>query len=180
MNTSARSAIVQIGIVVPSVDAAVKNYATLLGITDWNINYVDTDLGKGRNFRVGGKDVVVKAKIAWAKVGEIELELIEPQDDSSIYAEYLRSNGPGVHHLMFSTNDYQHTVEQMHRHGVKKFVTGELQTTEFRLFDTRQMLGTISEFATGNPLIPDEEIRNGVCSALSPNWSRHLGPADAE
>ena len=53
MNTSASSVIVQIGIVVPSVDAAVKNYATLLGITDWNINYVDTDHGKGRSFRVG-------------------------------------------------------------------------------------------------------------------------------
>jgi len=160
MNTSASSVIVQIGIVVPSVDAAAKNYATLLGITDWNINYVDTDHGKGRNFRVGGKEVAVKAKIAWAKIGEIELELIEPQDDSSIYAEYLRSNGPGVHHLMFGTNDYQHTVDEMRRHGVQSFVTGELQMTEFRLFDTQQMLGTICEFATGDPLVPDEEVRN--------------------
>ena len=180
MNRSASSAIVQIGIVVPSVDTAVKNYANLLGISEWNINYVDTDHGKGRNFHVGGKEVAVKAKIAWAKIGEIELELIEPQDDSSIYAEYLRSNGPGVHHLMFSTNDYQHTVEQMRRNGVMSIVSGELQATEFRLFDTRQMLGTISEFATGNPLIPDEEVRNGVSAALSPNRRRDVGPADAE
>lgn len=162
MSASANSVIVQIGIVVPSVDAAVNNYATLLGITDWNINYVDTDHGKGRNFRVGGKEVAVKAKIAWAKIGEIELELIEPQDDSSIYAEYLRNNGPGVHHLMFGTDNYQHTVEEMHRHGVKRIASGELQATEFQLFDTRQMLGTISEFATGEPLMPDEEIMNGV------------------
>ena len=160
MNTSASSVVVQIGIVVPSVDAAVENFATLLGITDWNINYVDTDHGKGRNFRVDGKEVAVKAKIAWAQVGEIELELIEPQDDSSVYAEYQRSNGPGVHHLMFGTNDYQHSVEKMHRHGVKSFATGELQATEFRLFDTRQMLGTICEFATGDPLVPDEEVSN--------------------
>ena len=64
----------QIGIVVPSVDAAAGNFATLLGITDWNINYVDTDNGKGRNFRVGGEDVAVKAKIAWATIGDIELD----------------------------------------------------------------------------------------------------------
>lgn len=160
MNTSASSVVVQIGIVVQSVDAAVKNYATLLGITDWNINHVDTDHGKGRNFRVDGKEVAVKAKIAWAQVGDIELELIEPQDDSSIYAEYLGSNGPGVHHLMFGTNDYQHSVEEIHRHGVENSVTGELQATEFRLFDTRQLLGTICEFATGDPLVPDEEVRN--------------------
>ncbi len=53
MNASARSSILQIGIVVPSVDVAVRNYATLLNISDWNINYVDTENGKGRNFRVG-------------------------------------------------------------------------------------------------------------------------------
>ena len=155
----------QIGIVVSSVDAAAKNYATLLGITDWKINYVDTDDGKGRNFRVGGKEVAVKAKIAWAEIGDIELELIEPQDDSSIYAEYLRSNGPGVHHLMFGTDNYQRTVEEMRRHGVENFAIGELQATEFQLFDTRQMLGTICEFATGDPLVPDEEVRNVIGAA---------------
>jgi methylmalonyl-CoA/ethylmalonyl-CoA epimerase len=154
MNTSA---IMQIGIVVPSVDAVAKNYATLLGISGWNINYVDTDKGKGRNFRAGGKEVAVKAKIAWATIGDIELELIEPQDDSSIYAEYLRSNGPGVHHLMFGTHNYQRAVEKMHRHGVESIVSGELQATKFQLFDTRQMLGTICELATGDPLVPDAE-----------------------
>jgi len=158
MDTSARSAILQIGIVVPSVDAAVRNYVTLLGIADWNINYVDTDRGKGRNFRVDGKEVAVKAKIAWANIGDIELELIEPQDDNSIYAEYLRCNGPGVHHLMFETDHYQVTADRMRRNEVKSVVSGELQSTEFQLFDTRQMLGTICEFAMGNPLIPDEEL----------------------
>lgn len=167
MNTSAGSVIVQIGIVVPSVDAAVNNYVNLLGITDWNINYVDTDQGKGRNFRVARKVVAVKAKIAWVKIGEIELELIEPQDDCSIYAEYLRSNGPGVHHLMFGTHHYQHTVEEMQRHGVESLVSGELQATEFQLFDTQQMLGTICEFATGDPLVPDEAARNCAETAVT-------------
>jgi methylmalonyl-CoA/ethylmalonyl-CoA epimerase len=166
MNTSA---IVQIGIVVPSVDAVVKNYATLLGITDWNINYVDTDNGKGRNFRVGGKDVAVKAKIAWATIGDIELELIEPQDDTSIYAEYLRSNGPGVHHLMFATTNFVQTVNSMRSTGVETLVTGELQATEFQLFDTRQMLGTICELATGDPLVPDE-----TRSPSPPGTYKHL------
>ena len=159
MSETRINGIVQIGILVRNVDEAVRQYAKLLGVGDWNINYVDTDHGKGRNFRVDGKEVAVKAKIAWTMIGDIELELIEPQDDSSIYAEYLRSNGPGVHHLMFGTSNYQHTVEEMHRHGVESFMSGELQSTEFQLFDTRQMLGTNCEIAMGNPLIPDEEVR---------------------
>jgi hypothetical protein len=80
------NAVVQIGIVVRSADEAMRHYAKLLGIDDWNINYVDTDNGKGRNFRVDGENVSVKAKIAWTNVGDIELELIEPQDDNSTRA----------------------------------------------------------------------------------------------
>jgi len=149
------NAVIQVGIVVRSADEAVHHYSNLLGIDDWNINYVDTDTGKGRNFRVGGENVSVKAKIAWTNVGDIELELIEPQDDNSIYANYLRSNGPGVHHLMFGTSDYQNTVDNMRQNGVKNIASGELQKTRFQLFDTIDMLGTISEFAEGDALTPD-------------------------
>jgi len=153
------NAVVQIGIVVRSTDEAMRHYANLLGISNWNINYVDTDEGKGRNFRVDGEDVSVKAKIAWTNVGDIELELIEPQDDNSVYARYLRSNGPGVHHLMFGTSDYQNTVDDMHRKGVKSIASGELQATKFQLFDTIEMLGTISEFAEGDALLADESVK---------------------
>jgi len=155
MSAPTANAVVQIGIVVRSTDEAMRHYANLLGISHWNINFVDTENGKGRNFRVGGEDVSVKAKIAWTNVGDIELELIEPQDDNSIYARYLRSNGPGVHHLMFGTSDYQNTVHSMRRNGVKSIASGELQTTRFQLFDTVEMLGTISEFAEGDSLTPD-------------------------
>jgi 4-hydroxyphenylpyruvate dioxygenase-like putative hemolysin len=155
MSEPKANAVVQIGIVVRSTDEAMRHYAKLLGIDDWNINYVDTDNGKGRNFRVDGEDVSVKAKIAWTNIGDIELELIEPQDDNSIYARYLRSNGPGVHHLMFGTSDYQDTLDNMQQKGVKNIASGELQATRFQLFDTVDMLGTISEFAEGDALIPD-------------------------
>jgi methylmalonyl-CoA/ethylmalonyl-CoA epimerase len=141
---------------------AIQSYSRFFGISDWYINYVDVANGKGRNFRVDGEEVVVKAKIAWANVGEIELELIEPQDESSIYAEYLRNSGPGVHHLMFSTNCHQNTANEMRQHGIGSLMAGELQETEFRLFDTRHLLGTICEIATGGPLVADEEINSDI------------------
>lgn len=148
--------IVQIGVVVRSADEAVQHYARLIGVTTWNINYVDTDSGKGRNFRIDGNEVSVKAKIAWTKIGNIEHELIEPRDETSIFSEYLRNQGPGVHHLMFGTNDCDRAVERLRGCGVARILSGELQETRFQLFDTCDMLGTNSEFAEGDELLPEE------------------------
>ena len=156
MSETKVNGVVQIGILVRNADEAVRQYSKLLGINDWNINFVDTDRGKGRNFRTGEDDVAVKAKIAWTTIGGIELELIEPQDTTSLYAQHLESHGPGVHHLMFSTDDYDRTVKSLSGHGIDKIQSGELQATRFQLFDTRNTLGFISELAEGDPLVPDE------------------------
>jgi hypothetical protein len=56
---------------------------------------------------------------------------------------------------MFGTSDYQDTLDNMQQKGVKNIASGELQATRFQLFDTVDMLGTISEFAEGDALIPD-------------------------
>ena len=151
--------VVQIGILVRNADEAVRQYARLLGITDWNINHVDTENGIGQNFRIAKNDVAIKAKIAWTTIGGIELELIEPQDATSIYAEHLESHGPGVHHVMFGTGDYGGTVAALDGCGVERILSGELQSTRFQLFDTRDALGLISEFAEGDALVPDESLK---------------------
>lgn len=152
--------VVQIGILVRNVDEAVQQYAKLLGVSDWNINFVDTAKGKGRNFRSAENDVAVKAKIAWATIGGVELELIEPQDTTSIYAQHLETHGPGVHHVMFGTDDYDRTTSSLDDSGVERILSGELQATRFQLFDTQNALGLISEFAEGDALVPDESRKN--------------------
>ena len=156
MSEAKINGVVQIGILVRNADDAVRQYARLFGVRDWNINYVDTENGKGQNFRTAKNEVAVKAKIAWATIGGVELELIEPQDTTSIYAQYLETHGPGVHHLMFGTDDYDRTVNSLKESGAERILSGELQATSFELFDTRKTLGLISEFAEGDALVPEE------------------------
>lgn len=151
-------AIVQIGIVVADVDEAIRHYANLLGIRDWNINQVDSDKGDGRDFRSAEGEISVKAKIAWTNIGDIELELIEPQDRTSTYAEFLRNSGPGVHHVMLNTGGFDRDVTALRDSGLRTLLSGELQATKFQLFDSRAELGTIIELAEGGALLPDESI----------------------
>jgi catechol 2,3-dioxygenase-like lactoylglutathione lyase family enzyme len=151
-------AVIQVGIVVADARKAANEYARLLGLRNWHVNQVDTSEGIGRKFRSADGDIPVRATIAWAEIGGIEIELIEPNDDTSPYAVYLRESGPGVHHIMFSTGDYDADVRSLEESCVPVLLSGELQETRFQLFDTRDRLGTIIELAEGGTLVPDENF----------------------
>ena len=151
--------VIQIGVVVDDVDASVAKYRELLDLQDWHINYVDTKNSKGRNFRKDDTPIVAKAKIAWINIGNVELEIIEPQDEKSVYAHFLRDNGPGIHHVMFATSDYDKCSATMARNNIGVIGSGELQQTRFQMFDTQKDLGLICEIADGKALTSDESLR---------------------
>jgi len=150
--------VIQIGIVVSDVNKAIEGYRDLLQVRKWNINQVDTLTGKGGNFHKYGKPIQAKAKIAWVNIGNVELELIEPQDQHSLYAEFLRERGPGIHHVMLGTSDYATCLEHMDSQKIAAIGGGELQGTRFQMFDTQELLGFICEIAEGEPLVPDQTL----------------------
>jgi catechol 2,3-dioxygenase-like lactoylglutathione lyase family enzyme len=149
--------VVQVGIVVADAAQTANRYRTLLGIDGWQVNHVDTAAGVGTVDRAG-KPVDVKAKIVWTDLGGVELELIEPQDDSSEYAEFLATRGPGVHHIMLGVADYRQSREHLATNGVQLLLEGQLQNTRFCLFDGSEELGMILELADGDELVADGEL----------------------
>lgn len=148
--------IVQIGIVVRDLDRTVARYESMLGWKGWNFNAVDTRAGKGRRFTFGGAPIEARARIAWMKLGAIEIELIEPQDEGSIYAEFLRDRGPGLHHAMLATQDYRASLADFEQEGYAVVASGELLQTRFALIDTLEDLGMLIELAEGGALEPDD------------------------
>ncbi len=158
MSTQSNNAIIQLGVVVRDVDHCVARYGELLGWQDWHFNTVDTARGKGRNFTFAGKPIEARARIAWTVIGQLELELIEPQDDSGIYAEFLRQKGPGLHHVMIEAPDFHSTLAGFAAQSCDVLASGELQKTRFALIDTLDDLGMLIEIAEGGPLLPDSSI----------------------
>jgi hypothetical protein len=152
--------VVQIGIVVSDVNKAIEGFRDLLHVNTWNINHVDTAIGKGSNFHKNGKPIQTRAKIAWVNIGNVELELIEPQDHHSLYSDFLREHGPGIHHIMFGTTDYGRCLDHMDKQNVATIGGGELQGTRFQMFDTQELLGFICEIADGDPLVPDQSLES--------------------
>jgi catechol 2,3-dioxygenase-like lactoylglutathione lyase family enzyme len=149
--------VAQIGIVVADVAEAVDRYRHLLGIDEWYVTHVDSEDGDGP-FSMRDGETDLKVKIASAHLGGVELELIEPQDDTSIYAEFLRTRGPGVHHVMFDAPDDAQLIARLSDVNFDVLIEGELQESRFHVFDTEHDLGLAIEIATGDAPQPDEVI----------------------
>lgn len=96
-----------------STNDTVRKYRELLGLHNWHINYVDTENGKDSNFHKESKPIAARAKIASINIGNVELEIIEPQDKESVYIQFLREKGPGIHHVMFATPNHDNCAERM-------------------------------------------------------------------
>lgn len=107
--------VLQIGLVVENLEKSLKVYADEYGIGPWNIYEFNPDTVKEMKIRDQRVDYAMK--LALCNIGGVQWELIEPKDDKSVYAEYLKQHGPGLHHVAFGVEDYQQAVEAMKAKG---------------------------------------------------------------
>jgi methylmalonyl-CoA/ethylmalonyl-CoA epimerase len=130
----------QVGVVVRNVDEAVEYYSSNFGVSPFR-----TVIRERRSVIVHGKPVDYKVKLAFADLGQIQLELIEVLEGETIHTEFLRERGEGLHHLGFHVEDLDAEVSRWGRRGF-----GVLQRTKpggpgFAYMDTAGVSGVILE-----------------------------------
>ena len=59
------------------------------------------------------------AHIVGLSAGESLVELLEPGDAKSPIARFLEKRGPGIHHICFSVDDLDATLERCRRAGIQ-------------------------------------------------------------
>jgi methylmalonyl-CoA/ethylmalonyl-CoA epimerase len=87
---------------------------------------IATDDAEGLAFRYGdllGCEIAHEERFGGLHVIFLELEngyfeLLEPIDDGTI-AEYLDSNGPGIHHMALATDDVESALETAESAGAR-------------------------------------------------------------
>jgi methylmalonyl-CoA/ethylmalonyl-CoA epimerase len=92
-----------IAIVVEDLEEALKFWRDRLGLA---LDHIETVSSQG-------------VKIAFLPVGDSEVELVQPLDDESGVAKYLRKKGPGMHHLCFEVEDIQERLRELESQGVR-------------------------------------------------------------
>lgn len=137
----------QIGVVVENLDRTVAFYESVFGIGPFETREMEAP-----NVWDRGEEKHIKARVGFAAMGQIELELIHIVEGDSIHVEFLREHGEGVHHLGFHVRDFRAKLEQARAMGFQL-----LQRDPFGQFyaylDTRQRGGIIFELiasADGN------------------------------
>jgi methylmalonyl-CoA/ethylmalonyl-CoA epimerase len=94
-------AVAHIGIAVPSITEALRFYRDVLG------------LAAGRPETADG------AKIVSLHFGDIDVELLEPNDPASPVAKFLAKRGPGIHHICYRVPDLDAALERCRAAGYR-------------------------------------------------------------
>ncbi|UCD70974.1 MAG: methylmalonyl-CoA epimerase [Syntrophobacterales bacterium] len=70
---------------------------------------------------LSGVEVVTeqKTKVGFFKIGESNIELIQPASDDSPLVKFLETKGPGIHHICLEVDDIQREVEELKKRGAR-------------------------------------------------------------
>lgn len=147
----------QVAMVVPDLDAAMKAYVECYGIGPWRV--FDFNPGNMADMTVHGEPAEYAMRIGVATVGSVSWELIQPLDDRSIYAEFLRIRGPGLHHVQVVTGNYADALSAFLANGHQVLQGGVYKGVRFAYLGTETDLGAIIEIIdmpSDTVLEPDE------------------------
>jgi len=135
--------VLQVGIVVRDLEKSLKTYTEVFGIGPWELYTMDKNTL--RDTRLYCKPAEFSMKVAFHDIGGVQLELIEPLDES-IYTEFLRDHGEGIHHIAVASGDYSETIAQMKNHGIEPIMDGKATSgMGFAYLGTEKALGCITE-----------------------------------
>ena len=95
--------IAHIGIAVYNIEDSLSFYKDLLGLTLENIEEVESE----------------QVKVAFLKIGESRIELLEPISKESPIAKFLERKGEGIHHIALEVNDIEKRLHQLKTEGIR-------------------------------------------------------------
>ena len=60
-----------------------------------------------------------KVKVAFYKLNDVRLELLEPTDPESPIAKFIDKRGEGLHHMAFTVDDLQARIDELKAEGLR-------------------------------------------------------------
>ena len=105
-----KNGVAQVALIVEDLDQAVKNYWELFGIGPWHIYTYGKPLVKEMTYR--GQPSEYKMRVALSWIGPLRVELIEMLEGDTVYADFVREHGYGVHHFGVLVEDMEEAIAQ--------------------------------------------------------------------
>ena len=114
----------QVGVVVKDVNKVVERLSSL-GIGPFEPKNLPPD----RNEWFRGKPMDADFNIQAARIGNVELELIQPLKGESPHKEFLETKGEGIQHVMFAVDDFEKELDRLTKQGVEVLLRAKFPGT---------------------------------------------------
>jgi methylmalonyl-CoA/ethylmalonyl-CoA epimerase len=137
------STIAQISIVVYNIEEAAENWAALLDVPVPEI-YVSLPEETGETLYMG-QSTPGRARIAFFKLRQIYLELIEPIDGPSIWSDTLIQHGQSLHHIAIKVKGLEQRLAHYRKEGWTVIQSGKHSEGQYAYLDGTAHFGTVLE-----------------------------------
>lgn len=131
----------QVGYMVSDIRTTARQLEDLLGIGPFEI-FEWPQPGEDPESFMNGKPASWRMDIAFADLGNISIELIQPIEGNEMLEEFITQKGSGLHHLRFIVRDFDRAVKEFEQKGYKLLSKGKgvHQGSRWAYFDTREIL----------------------------------------
>ena len=133
----------QISIVVRDLEATLATYVEEYGIGPWEIYEFNPETVS--EMSRDDAPSAFRFRIAVTMVGSVQWELVQPLEDTGVFAEFLAEKGEGVHHVAVAGRGYPETHEAMRANGRRMLQGGHYNGVTFAYMSTGDDLGVITE-----------------------------------
>jgi len=123
-----------IGVVVKDIDKTVEYYSSMWGLGPWK--KLERSPTKEQMLADGAYNWPYGLRVAAARWGPMVLELLQPVEGKSIWADFLETNGEGIHHLCFDVSNWDEVVAQLKKQGAKLMIGAKLEGVAWCYFET--------------------------------------------
>lgn len=134
-------AVCQIALVVRDIEKTARSYAELFGVPVPEIFTIPPVEEAHTRFR--GRLTKTRAKLAVFQMGQIVLELTEPDGEPSSWREFLERHGEGVHHVGFMVDDLNAALSFLERKGIRERHSGDYPGGRYVFVESAEQLGVL-------------------------------------
>ena len=114
---------IQVGVVVDDIERTMQRLTEVFGIGSFRVVECPPPGREDRQF-YRGEPAKFRTRQAFADLGSIELELIQPLEGRTLWSDFLAERGPGIHHIRFNVPDHETLTKYLGARGIGKTQEG--------------------------------------------------------
>jgi hypothetical protein len=139
--------VAQVALIVKDLDKTVENYWHFFGIGPWHFYTYGKPLVKKMSYQ--GNPAEYKMRVALSWIGPLRIELIEVLEGPTVYADFVREHGYGVHHFGILVEDMKEAITQAREAGLTMTQDGagfgKDGDGHYAYLNTEEIIGTTIE-----------------------------------